>query len=284
MDSIRSIVVHVDGSPSAEGRLRVGLALAQAARGRLTALYAAMPAAYEVPLALTPEAGAYLATALQDIDRQRFERARATFDRVSAGAGTPAPVWEDAGTAPVHAAVAARALTADLMLFGPHEPDEWPRGGQADLVASTLISSGTPALLLPGGGTFDTEALASAAPTVLLAWKPTREASHAARAALPWLRRARQVHLATEGPGEADAPGAAALREWLLLQGVKAGVREHAVGPGQAGEHLLSLAAEVSADLLVMGCYGHSRARELVLGGASRTVLAAPTLPLLMAH
>lgn len=284
MDSMRSIVVHMDGSPGAEGRLRLGLALAQAARGRLTALYAVTPAAYEVPLALTPEAGAYLATALQDIDRQRFERARAAFDRVAAAAAAPAPVWEDVGAAPVHAAVAARALTADLLVFGPHDPDEWPRGAEADLVASTLIESGTPALVLPGGATVDTGALASAQPTVLLAWKPTREASRAVRAALPWLRRARHVHLATEAPGAAGEPGATALREWLLLHGVEAGMREHAVGPGHAGERLLTLAAEVSADLLVMGCYGHSRARELVLGGASRTVLAAPTLPVLLAH
>ena len=50
------------------------------------------------------------------------------------------------------------------------------------------------------------------------------------------------------------------------------------------GDTLLSLAADVDADLLVMGCYGHSRAREFVLGGASRTVLRTMTLPVLMAH
>lgn len=284
MDSIRSIVVHTDASPHVASRLRLGLALAQAARGRLTALYAVAPAAYDLALALTPEAGAMLATTLQDVDRQRVERARSAFDRVAAGAGQPLPVWEDAGARPVHAAMAARALTADLMVFGPHDAAEWPRGADADLVASTLIASGTPALVLPQGGAFDSDALARAEPTVLLAWKATRESSRAARAALPWLRRARRVHLAAEAPGTTGEPGAAALREWLLLHGVSAEVHEHAVAPDRAGERLLSLAAEVSADLLVMGCYGHSRARELLLGGASRTVLTSPTLPVLMAH
>jgi nucleotide-binding universal stress UspA family protein len=69
---------------------------------------------------------------------------------------------------------------------------------------------------------------------------------------------------------------------------VRAPIRPHAPLPGgggsTAGEALLSLAADVGADLLVMGCYGHSRARELVLGGASRTVLRSMTLPVLMAH
>ena len=50
------------------------------------------------------------------------------------------------------------------------------------------------------------------------------------------------------------------------------------------GDLMLSMATEVGADLLVMGCYGHSRARELMLGGASRTVLRAMTIPVLMAH
>jgi nucleotide-binding universal stress UspA family protein len=54
--------------------------------------------------------------------------------------------------------------------------------------------------------------------------------------------------------------------------------------PESVGDALLSLAADTSADLLVMGCYGHTRAREWVLGGATRTVLKSMTLPVLMAH
>jgi nucleotide-binding universal stress UspA family protein len=54
--------------------------------------------------------------------------------------------------------------------------------------------------------------------------------------------------------------------------------------PAPVGEAILSLAAEVSADLLVMGCYGHWRARERVFGGATRTILDTMTVPVLMAH
>lgn len=52
----------------------------------------------------------------------------------------------------------------------------------------------------------------------------------------------------------------------------------------EVGERILSKAADVSADLLVMGCYGHSRAREWVLGGATRSMLQSMTLPVLMSH
>jgi nucleotide-binding universal stress UspA family protein len=54
--------------------------------------------------------------------------------------------------------------------------------------------------------------------------------------------------------------------------------------PEGLGEILLSRLSDLGADLLVMGCYGHSRAREWTLGGASRTILASMTVPVLMAH
>ena len=75
-----------------------------------------------------------------------------------------------------------------------------------------------------------------------------------------------------------------ALQDWLHLQGVSAPLRLHTLGVGDVGEALLSLAADTAADMLVMGCYGHSRAREMVLGGVSRTLLSSMTVPVLISH
>jgi nucleotide-binding universal stress UspA family protein len=285
MDGIRSIVVHMDAGPRAESRLRIGHALARESRAQLTALYAVTPVAYEMPLAMA-EGTSVMVPALERIDRERYERAHALFEQVADLGGTPPAAWADAGRVPSYTALAARALTADLLVFGQHDAAQPQAAVEADLIASTLIESGTPALVVPHSGRFEPQALVRSDLNVLLAWKPTREAARAARAALPWLQRARHVHLAVESITQTDDPwpGAAALRAWLLLHGVQAEVREHAVGRTSPGEMLLSLAADVSADLLVMGCFGHSRARELVLGGASRTVLRSMTLPTLMAH
>lgn len=74
------------------------------------------------------------------------------------------------------------------------------------------------------------------------------------------------------------------LEQYLASHGVQATLHWYGEGPCQAGERLLSLAADLGSDLLVMGCYGHSPARELVLGGASRSVLRQIPLPVLMAH
>jgi len=74
------------------------------------------------------------------------------------------------------------------------------------------------------------------------------------------------------------------LRGYLRLNGVEASWQEQGNETSALGELLLSRSFDLGADLLVMGCYGHSRAREWVLGGTSRTVLESMTLPVLMAH
>jgi len=120
---------------------------------------------------------------------------------------------------------------------------------------------------------------------VLIAWKPTRESAHAVTAAIPFLRHSKWIDLTIADERGAMAEQASALEDYLRLHGVQAPIQRHSPVPSETpGDGLLSLAADVGADLLVMGCYGHSRARELVLGGASRTVLSSMTLPLLMAH
>jgi nucleotide-binding universal stress UspA family protein len=87
------------------------------------------------------------------------------------------------------------------------------------------------------------------------------------------------------GAEPADRRGAAiGIEAYLALHGVQAVLEQQAAVPDEPGELLLSRAADLGADLLVMGCYGHSRAREFVLGGATRTVLASMTLPVLMCH
>ena len=71
---------------------------------------------------------------------------------------------------------------------------------------------------------------------------------------------------------------------WLARHGVKATVQADSAAATDIGNVILSRAADAAADLVVMGIYGHSRMREFVLGGASRTLLGSMTVPLLIAH
>jgi len=71
---------------------------------------------------------------------------------------------------------------------------------------------------------------------------------------------------------------------YLHLHGIEPVWHREELEPTDIGEQMLSRTFDLGADLLVMGCYGHGRAREWVLGGASRTILQSMTLPVLMAH
>lgn len=276
MSPIRSILVHLDGTVRTEVRLRIGTELATAHGALLSALFAVAPLVEPFVIA------GGLATLPQhaSVDSRHRESALAFFEqRVSEGmsAGT----WHElAGEPPIEDFV-QRALLADLLVLGQRHPtDASGFDVPADFVERVLIDSGRPALIVPYVGD------ATSAPrTVLVAWKPTREAARALTAALPFLRRAQQVHVVCSGNDLVDTPQAMSqLGQWLSWHGIES-VHEH---PGlvgiDAGNGLLSLAADTGAELLVMGCYGHGRARELLLGGASRTVLQSMTLPVLMAH
>jgi nucleotide-binding universal stress UspA family protein len=105
---------------------------------------------------------------------------------------------------------------------------------------------------------------------------------------MPLLMAADVVNVLTidahEAPrGHGALPGAD-ISLHLARHGVKATIEQTVSGDLSVGDTLLSRAADLGADLLVMGAYGHSRLRELLLGGATRTLLRSMTLPVLMSH
>jgi nucleotide-binding universal stress UspA family protein len=258
-------------------RLALARELAVQHGASVTALYASTPAVLSVPFAMTDGASGLLPV-LQQIDTDRHDAARVVFDRTVAG-GAPPVRWRELGNDPLIPGVVAHALSADLLVFGQHDRAEPASTGvPPDFIESVLIGSGRPGLVVPF-----VDIGSAVGQNILIAWKATREAARALSAALPFLHRAQRIHLVAE-PGGA-AGGADDVLDYLQWHGVKAPVQRHgAVSSQTPGEGLLSLGADLGADLLVMGCYGHSRAREMVLGGASRTVLDTMTLPVLMSH
>jgi nucleotide-binding universal stress UspA family protein len=121
-----------------------------------------------------------------------------------------------------------------------------------------------------------------------VAWNAGREAARAVTDALPLLTRADAVHVVAFNPDKGgadhgDTPGAD-IGLYLARHGVKVSVAQQQNEELAVGEQILSRAADLSVDLIVMGAYGHSRVRELMLGGATRTLLDSMTVPVLMSH
>lgn len=150
-------------------------------------------------------------------------------------------------------------------------------------VEQMVLQSARPTLLLPDAGSFG-----QIGNTVLVAWDDSREAARAISDALPMLRRAATVQVINWIESQADDEAQQdkrlqALQRWLMWQGVTAEVRTERSEIAVA-DALLSRAADMQADLIVMGAYGHSRWAERVLGGATRGLLASMTVPVLMSH
>ena len=119
---------------------------------------------------------------------------------------------------------------------------------------------------------------------VLIAWNGSAAAARAMKAALPILHGAAEVHVATWTQPSPVAPFSRLdACAWLQRQGVAARLHRGNAVANVAGV-LAALAAESAADLVVMGCYGHSRLREQVFGGVTRSALAKLAVPILMAH
>ena len=279
--SLGQLLVHLDATPQAMQRLDVACRIRQAQGCAVTALYAVTPSLLELPF--PPEVGPEIAASLRDLDDERRARVRKAFDQSLARQALDAG-WAEVRGASVIAAFAQQALFADLLVLGQQDPSGVPQDGvPRDFVEDVMASSGKPALVLPYAGL-----PATIGETIVIAWKPTREAARAVAAAVPLLQRARRVHILSWSVVDAQQEDASISGDQLTLTGylkrlgVEATWHRDGQEPSQMGELLLSRAFDLGADLLVMGCYGHSRAREWVLGGTSRTVLKSMTLPVLM--
>lgn len=144
-----------------------------------------------------------------------------------------------------------------------------------------LIEAGRPVVFVPPGhdGSFSCK-------RVTVAWDHTRAAARALHDALPFLRLAEEVTLTVIG-GEKQFqtnPDRTTIEDALSRKGLKARLKQVALGDRTIGQALQQEALANEADLLVMGAYGHSRLREFILGGATREVLDTPRLPVLMSH
>lgn len=279
MDSaLKQILVHADGSDRCGMRLEAAFRLAQAHGAKVRALYAVTPAEVSVPAdGLSMD----LSVRIHQIDDNRRRQARRAYDQSCEALGADAS-WDELEPSQVVDAFVRQAWFADLMVLGQHDGNRSQMAQvPPDFVEAVVVASGKPALVLPYAG--NVERIGS---KVVIAWKASREAARAVAASLPLLKQAREVHVLTWAP-QSDAPAQAPgldLAGYLRSHGVQAQWQWQGPERGGVGDMLLSRCYDMQADLLVMGCYSHSRTREWLLGGASRTLLATMTLPVLMAH
>jgi nucleotide-binding universal stress UspA family protein len=275
--SYRSLLVHVDDNESSVRGVAAAAALAGAFGAELVG-------AYLVPTReLTPFGSAMLPdTLVAQILRATGDAQAAAeelFRDAAARAGLAAIEWR----APAGDAVAAgirQARYSDLVIVGQPEPGHATAGFVAELAHSILLASGRPVLFVPYIG-----ARTTLGERIVVAWKDTREAARAVADALPLLVRAKSVEVLSILPSDqADEPGGDRIITYLARHGVIAKRRSEVAEDLSAGELLLSQVSDLSADLIVMGGYSHSRLQERVMGGVTRVMMTSMTVPVLMSH
>ncbi len=176
--------------------------------------------------------------------------------------------------------VADQGRYADLIVVGQAEPDAPPTATPSDLAEDVAMVGERPVMIVPHIG-----ATRPPGKKVMLCWNGSREAVRAATAALPLLKAADEtmILIIDPKPDAREQPGVD-VAGWLARHGAKVTIQRDSAADSDIGGVILSRAADHDIDLIVMGMYGHSRMRERVLGGASRTLLASMTAPLLVAH
>lgn len=297
MSSIRHVVAHVNDDTLSREVLRLGTSIAHGLGAEAAALLAieqVAPGAYF---------NAETASLAQQLYREHVGSHRALAEELVRHAGER---WGGAVTLQVSEsdpvdALLAGSRTSDLLVVGQRTKDR--TGGLSTREAArVLIGAGCPVLFTPhiGFRFADDRALPR---RVLVAWAGTRESARATRDALPLLARADHVELVGFVHGGDDSASSVEAG----LEATAMHLRRHAIDPVVSTRHsrepsltermrrgwtpdipvaeaLLSHAADVRAELIVMGGYGHARAWEYMLGGVTRTILHSMTVPVFMSH
>lgn len=212
-----------------------------------------------------------------EIYRQSVPGMHRQFEETMAPAAVTR-VWRDVEAGPMGVAdvVLSHGHAADLIIASQPDPD-WASGEWLDVPDRLAVESGRPVLVIPNG-----RPSAEVGTRILVAWDGRREAARAVFDALPLLQQATSVNVVQITDGEqALAPD---ITPALIRHGAKAEPTKYIKSLTGAGPALMDQVDALDADLLVMGCYGHSRLREFVLGGATRHLLQKMRIPVLMSH
>ncbi|MGO4525201.1 universal stress protein [Microvirga sp. 2MCAF35] len=275
----RDIMVHLDGSSEDEIRLEYGQAIATAGRAHLIGIFTnQLP---DLTVAMPMDGGAAAIQVLTELQDEALKDGDVTAERLAerlTSLQVPSELRRfDETFDSLTERVVDQARCADLFIatrpYGEARSPDAP-----DLAEAVLFGSGRALLLVPPGchrqGPIE---------TVLVAWNGSRESARALREGLEFIEQAaRTVVLLVDPPS--DAESGMGVKVHLAHHNVVAEVVTADSRDRDVAEVILEEAKRVSADLIIMGAYGHTRLRERVFGGATRDMLTTSEGTILIAH
>lgn len=275
----KDILVHLDSSPACATRIDIGVQLARTFDAKLTGLYVVglAPMHQYAEADLGPELveahDRYMRDAAREAERMFHDRSRAA--NISAE-------WRQVEGA-LPDLVLLHGRFADLIIAGQRNAERLDPGTAPELPEHLILDAGRPVLIVPHTGAFPT-----VGERVIIAWKSNRGAARAVNDSLPFLKAAKEVCVVAINPeggisGEGDHPAEDVVAH-LSRHGITAQTRSPTAERGTLGQTLRDTIGSFGADLVVMGAFGRSRWRELILGGVTRTMLGSMNVPTLMSR
>lgn len=279
---LKSLLVHLDPTGHSLQRLQAAVAMAARHHARLTGLYVKDLSVAQLTQQRAAELGLYPADELNRVIGSfdtAIETAAATareqFERATQAAGVQAEWLCEAGKA--DEIVPLRARSVDLCILGHWKPEVENLPYLPRLVEQVLFLSGRPTLIIPG-----TDGTTDPGRHVLVGWDGSRAAARAVHDALPIIAAAEHTTVLTVNATEGDGASGEDIMRHFNAHGATATTVCIQAETSDIGEAILRHAESIKADMIVAGCYGHSRLHELILGGVTRTLLRQITLPVLM--
>ena len=278
--SYKTILVHVDGDERAKERMRIAAKIALAEK------------AYLIGASLTGVSKLLSKGAVLNNKDQHLRRhVELSTERAVSALDAFEPIVHEVGVKSyatrvvddeTGGGICLQARYCDLVVIGQTNPEAPAVLDTPDFPEDVLMNSGRPVLIVPYVGRFD-----NVGKRVLISWDASRESTRAVTDAIPLLKHAELVQVVVFMNGErssahGEQPGAD-IALYLARHGINVEVSQQKTDL-DIGNALLSHATDFGADLIVMGGYGTSRFREMLLGGATRTVLETMTVPVFMAH
>lgn len=278
--SYRTILVHVDDTRHVQQCVHVAANIAKresahligaAATGIRTPLY---PAGIVDPYLPEFPAGA-------EQVHDRINRALSVFDAAVRRIGVASFETRLIDGEPGQA-ISMLARHCDLAVLGQSDPDDPAPLAPSDFPQHVILHCARPVLVVPYAGQVDT-----VGERPLVAWDASSSAARAVASAIPLLRRAAQVELVMFDPEKhGDAHARQSLSDialYMARHDINVNFTQRSAN-GPVGAALQGMADELGSDVIVMGAYGHTRFREILLGSVTRSSLGSMTVPVLMSH
>jgi nucleotide-binding universal stress UspA family protein len=274
--SYKSMTVCLDNSSGSSRRLDFALALAARHGAHLTGLHLTYaPAVFYEPYA----DWAPVVVEWERVAQKRQELAQESFRTAARKAGVNYD-WASYQSSALQQII-EHARTTDLTILGQQSAADALSDIGTNFNEFFVLRLGRPVLFLPHAGE-----LPPAFGNIVVAWDGGREAGRAMADAMPFLQEAKQVTVSTlikKPDRENDLPQID-IAAYLARHDVPVAIERHQLSAAAPADWLLTRVADLGADLLVMGAYGHHRVTELVLGGMTRSLLHQMTIPVLMSH